>query len=289
MLSFRRCFCRPAVAIFVLTMLWPSFVLGQDKAGVVTTLEGNVTATAPRLTQPVTLKFKDDVYTNDRITTGDRSLARMLLGGKAVVTVRERSVITITETTNKSTIDLVSGKIGLAVSKERMRPGEQIEVKTPNAVAAVRGTVIVAEVERATAQVGGPGPAVVTHFWVLRGAIEAWQLVPGTNTLAGNSFQVNTLQGFTAAGGAPPTVGNIPPGQLGQITGGLTPQGQKPGGDQGQVVTQQMQAAGALLSGLNPPPPIINTIILPPINSLCGAGPCNIAPPPLPPRRDLNR
>ena len=40
----------------------------------------------------------------------------MLLGGKAVVTVRERSSLTITETLGKATIDLESGKIALAVA-----------------------------------------------------------------------------------------------------------------------------------------------------------------------------
>src|SRR5262245_31815516 len=40
------------------------------------------------------LKFRDDVMLQDRIATGDQSLARILIGGKAVVTVRERSVVT---------------------------------------------------------------------------------------------------------------------------------------------------------------------------------------------------
>ena len=60
------------------------------KAGIVTTLEGNVTATRAAAA-PIALRFKDDVFLQDRITTAEQSLARMLLGGKAVVTVRERS------------------------------------------------------------------------------------------------------------------------------------------------------------------------------------------------------
>src|SRR5438067_12326769 len=131
------------------------------KAGVVTTLEGNVTAThasAPQ--QPVPLKFKDDVLVQDRITTGSESLARMLLGGKAVVTVRERSVVTITEVPGRSTIELESGKFALAVAREKMRPGEEIQIRTPNAIAGVRGTVVITEVNRQGAQLGGGAPAV---------------------------------------------------------------------------------------------------------------------------------
>jgi len=267
---------RALAALLALITVWPSVVLGQDKAGVVTTLEGNVTAARPAVAQLLPLKFRDDVYQNDRITTGDRSLARVLLGGKAIVTVRERSVVTITELPGKSTIQLAAGKIGLAVAKERMRPGESIEVKTPNAVAAVRGTVIVAEVERATAQAGASVPGVVTHFWVLRGTIDVFQLVPGTSTPVGSSYQVSTLQGFTAAGSAPPTVGNIPPGLLGQITGGLTPSTpqQTQGGGQDSIVTQQVHTAVTLSEILSPgpppPPPLTNNN-----NNLCTGTTCS--------------
>src|SRR5206468_3277634 len=104
---------------------------GSNK-GSTTTLEGHVTAARTATPQPVALKFKDDVFVNDRVVTGDRSLARLLLGGRAVVTVRERSALTITELPGRSTIDLDSGKIAVAVAKDKMRPGDQIEVRTPN-------------------------------------------------------------------------------------------------------------------------------------------------------------
>src|SRR5262245_6273685 len=137
----------------------PTVVLAQaQKAGVVTVIEGNVTARRTAVPDR-TLNFKDDVFLQDTVATGDRSLARMLLGGKAVVTVRERSVLTITEIPGKSTIDLESGKFALAVARERMRPGEEIQIRTPNAVAGVRGTVVITEVERQGAQATGGVPA----------------------------------------------------------------------------------------------------------------------------------
>jgi len=39
----------------------------------------------------------------------------------------------------KATIDLQAGKIALAVAKDKMRPGESIEIRAANAVAGIRG------------------------------------------------------------------------------------------------------------------------------------------------------
>src|SRR5213594_2086809 len=113
-----RTFRHPALALFVLATLSPTVALGQaEKVGVVTTLEGNVTARRAVLPLPVPLKFKDDVFFRDTITTGDQSLARVLLGGKSIVTVRERSVVTITESPGRSFISLESGYIGIATDE----------------------------------------------------------------------------------------------------------------------------------------------------------------------------
>src|SRR5688572_33454007 len=119
---------RFVLALLLLGNLVPATGHAQtSRAGVVTTLEGNVTVAAVNLPQPRPLKFKDDVFVNDRVVTGDRSIARILLGGKAVVTVRERSSLTITEVPGKSTIALDRGKIAVAVAREKVRPGEEIE------------------------------------------------------------------------------------------------------------------------------------------------------------------
>src|SRR5437899_11780403 len=114
---------RPAALLIALVTLDSSLASAQAaKAGVVTTLEGNVSVTRVTLA-PQPLKFRDDVFVNDKVITGERSIARMLLGGKAVVTVRERSALTITEVPGKATVDLESGKIAVAVAKDKMRPG----------------------------------------------------------------------------------------------------------------------------------------------------------------------
>ncbi|MBI4638258.1 MAG: FecR domain-containing protein [Candidatus Rokubacteria bacterium] len=249
MLRFRR----PAVSLLVMLTLWPTLVFGQGvKAGVVTTLEGNVTAARATVPQPVSLKFKDDVFLQDKITTGDRSVARLLLGGAAVVTVRERSVLTITEVPGKSTVNLESGKIALTVARERMRAGESLEIRTPNAVAGVRGTVVVAEVSRATAQVGAGSPVVVSAFYVLQGVIEALQLDPVTLNPVGVAALVNVLQSFTVAGGAAGRIEPIRPDQIGQIRSGLAPSAPQHTGtaNQEQVSGQQVATAVSLINAL---------------------------------------
>jgi hypothetical protein len=205
---------RLAVALVLLSVLSPSIGAAQaSKAGVVTTLDGNVTVTRVAL-PPQPLKFKDDVFVDDKVATGERSLARMLLGGKAVVTVRERSVLTITEVPGKATIDLSAGKIAVAVAKDKMRPGESVEIRAANAVAGIRGTVVVAEVSTASAQAGDAGGATGT-FWVLRGQVEAFLA-----NQAGNAVLVGALQQFR--GGA---VTNIVPSQMAQILHGLSTAG----------------------------------------------------------------
>jgi hypothetical protein len=58
---------RSATALVVLTAFWPTLVFGQtSRAGVVTTLEGNVTVSRVSLA-PQPLKFKDDIFVNDKI------------------------------------------------------------------------------------------------------------------------------------------------------------------------------------------------------------------------------
>ena len=204
----------------------PSLAAAQaPRAGVVTTLEGAVTVTRAAL-PPQPLKFKDDVFVDDTVTTGERSIARMLLGGRAVVTVRERSALTLTEVPGKATLDLAAGKIAIAVAKEKMRPGESIEIRAANAVAGIRGTVVVAEVAGAAAT-----------FWVLHGQIDAvlanW---PGSPMLVGASRQFRN-------GG----VSTILPGQMAQILQGLSSGKVPPAtGSDGQAKETGVSAALAL-------------------------------------------
>lgn len=164
----------------------------QERVGVATTVVGPVTVTRVAAS-PTPLKFKDDVFLNDRVATGEQAFARMLLGGKAIVTARERSVVTITEVPGLSTIDVVSGRVSVAVDKSRMRPGELVEIKTPNAVSGIRGTIVVAEVS------GG-----VSTITVLRGLVDVYRRDPVTGNAVGQATPVSARETVTVNGGVLP-------------------------------------------------------------------------------------
>ena len=172
------------LAIGLAILACPGFGLALEPIGVVTTLSGEATRTSMAARAPAPLRFKDGVFGADTIRTGERSFVRMLLERKAVLTVRELSVLRITEDATQAAVDLKAGGIAFSVAHPRLRPGETVLVRTPNAVAAVRGTKIVVETQGA-----------VTHFHALTGALDvashanptAWRRLqaPGSLTVTG--------------------------------------------------------------------------------------------------------
>jgi hypothetical protein len=138
-----------------------------DGAGVATAVAGEVTVSHSVSPAVQPLRFKDEVFYRDRISTAARSLARLLLGKKALVTVRELSELQLVDQAGTSTVQLALGKISIGVARQRMRPGEIVEIRTQNAVAAIRGTVVVAEA------LTPPGSSLpVTRLHVLSGYID---------------------------------------------------------------------------------------------------------------------
>jgi hypothetical protein len=190
--------------VVLLLAVWPGAALAQTAGdggrgvGVVTTLAGTVTVARAALPGPQPLQFKDDIFVRDHIATAEKSVVRVLLGGKALVTVRELSSLTIKEETGRSTVDLTSGKIAMGVVRQRMRPGEVIEIRTPNAIAAIRGTVLV--VELIPEPGGSPGqPNYTTKVHVLHGLVE----VSDPNNPGAPAAQVGTLQSWSRTGSEP--------------------------------------------------------------------------------------
>src|SRR2546428_10769162 len=99
-MGFRTLVTRSAVMAAVSLML-PAAAPAQSehagKAGVVTNLQGTATVARTTAAQPAALKFRDDVFVHDRITTGEEARARILPGGQAVVPGRGRSPPPITD------------------------------------------------------------------------------------------------------------------------------------------------------------------------------------------------
>jgi len=92
-----------------------------------------------------------------------------------------------------STIDLVSGRISVAVDKSRVRPGEVVEIKTPNAVSGIRGTIVVAEVS------GG-----VSTITVLRGLVDVYRRDPVTGNAVGPATPVGVRESVAVKAGVLP-------------------------------------------------------------------------------------
>src|SRR5713101_8893106 len=71
-----------AIVVFFVGPFGPTVALAQEpRAGVVTTVEGQALLGRPTLSQPVSLKFKDDLFVRDRVETKEDSIVRVLLGG----------------------------------------------------------------------------------------------------------------------------------------------------------------------------------------------------------------
>lgn len=179
---------RALLSLAMTSLLLPATGLAQDRAGVVTTLQGTATVVRASAPDPTPLKFKDDVFARDRIATGEKSFVRVLLGGKATVTAREHTVLTVTEVPGTATIDVASGRIAVAVSKDRMKPGEVVQITTPNVIAAIRGTVVIAEVSG--------GRSVIT---VLRGLIDVTRIDPAGRTI-GQPVNVSVHETISVSG-----------------------------------------------------------------------------------------
>lgn len=145
----------------LLAAVWPARAEEQlQRAGMVTGQYGEVTVTHKTGPDKLPLQVRDPVFLLDRIETREDSGTRVLLGGKAAVTVRELSYLTITEDPGRAVVELQTGTVALRVNKAHMRPGESIEVHTPNAIIGVRGSLVVVEV-------GGTANVPQTKFTVL--------------------------------------------------------------------------------------------------------------------------
>jgi len=194
-------------------------LLGSAQAapevGVVTTLQGEATVARLASTSPLPLKFRDSIFEKDRINTGEKSIVKVLMGGRAIVTVRELSVLTITEEVGRTVVNLESGKIAVGVAKQRMKPGETLEVHTPNAVAAVRGTVFVVEVTRQGAEVGGGNLPAATQVTTVQGTVQVGAI--GGNPT--NTALVNALQSVSVHGANVLQVQNWSQQQMNQLVG----------------------------------------------------------------------
>ena len=244
------------VAALVCTSPILASAQSDDSAGVVTTVNGDATLLrAVAAAQPVSLRMRDEIFVRDRIQTRERSLVRVLLGGKALITVRELSVLTVTEDAGRVTVDLQSGKIGVAVVKARMRPGEIIEIRTPNATAAVRGTVFVVDVDPTPPEQSAGGQTATTRVHLFHGALDVSARLDPSNP----TVRLAELQSVVVTGNALGAVKPISRDAVASLTADLKPrqvnQPDAPAEFTGGLVAREQGRAVMLATALLAPVP----------------------------------
>jgi hypothetical protein len=274
-------------------VLWPALAGAQaSKAGTVTALQGQATVARATLATPVALRFPDDVFVRDRIETGERSVARVLLGGKAIVTIRELSVFTVTEEPGRAVVELTKGKLALGVAKKLMQPGESVEIRGPNVAAAVRGSYLTF----AVGTVGGTPSSTVAVLEESQ-CIPVWVLDDPTRTVCLSANE--TVEGVGSNLGLPRSLtaeearreaqaGEAPrPDALDVLPPGLAPPLRR------EVL--QLATVPFTLSGVRPPlftppqrPPVSPVTLNlqnsgPTLTGVPTALPPSVGPPPAPP------
>ena len=159
-------FWRSVALVGLLVVAPPIWATAQPSlTGVITLLQGPVTVTRASAHEPAPLQLRDGVFADEQIRTGENGFARILLGGKAIVTMQERSNLQIAEDLGTSTLTMGEGRIAVAVARELTKTGELIEILTPTALASSRGAVVVVGVAKD-----------VTTFTVVRGLVDVTRI-----------------------------------------------------------------------------------------------------------------
>jgi hypothetical protein len=201
MIVFNRTPRKPGFRPFLISVLFGSLACfapeagAQQTVGVVTALKGAAQLT--RAGSQSGLRFKDGLVLRDTVDTREQSLVRILFGGKSTLTVRELSRLEVREESlptgaTRTTHTLSSGGALVHVVRQLLRPGDEVQIQTPNGVAAVRGTTIFVRYTPASSE---------ATFTVLSGSavITAPGLAPVTVT-AGFSLSIvgTAATGFRA-------------------------------------------------------------------------------------------
>src|SRR3990167_1211487 len=121
-------------SVLGLVLLIPLLTYAQQQpAGVVTGLQGQAQLSRPAAT-PTPLRFRDGVVIRDVVDTREKSLARILFGGRSTVTVRELSRLEVREellpgAARRDVHDLSSGAILVNVARQLMQPGDEVQIR----------------------------------------------------------------------------------------------------------------------------------------------------------------
>ncbi len=133
--------------IIICLALMASLVMSSDKAGEIRALKGK--ASIIRSDKPVNAAVKDSLLLMDVVETEKDSKAKILFVDDSLLTLGEKSRLLVKEyllgddkKRGQSVFNLIDGKVRAIVGKNKL------EINTPTAVAAARGTVFVTWVNK---------------------------------------------------------------------------------------------------------------------------------------------
>lgn len=105
-------------------------------------------------------KTGDSLIYSDAVKTGPNSLAHILFADGSAVLVKENSRLVLQGTPRKTIVSFSIGEFLVGI-KKKFAAGQSFKVRTPSAVAAVRGTLFWGKVEKdGSAQFAGLGHTV---------------------------------------------------------------------------------------------------------------------------------
>jgi hypothetical protein len=240
-------------------------VARAEEVGWVASLEG--AAERQRAGAWTGLAAGEALELHDHVRTGAASKVKLLLRDDSVLTLAERSEMVLDEqvagAAPSSSFSLLLGKMRAVVTERYSASGAKFEVKSPTAIAGVRGTSFIAEYDRDKDETQVVG---IERFTVVRSLADATgakgvRLGPGdATTVRRGSFPTlptklpaAALQGLvgatTASKGASGTGG---PKAEPRLPGGA---GSRDGSPEGRVVDQPFGGKGK--KDVAPPPPPI--------------------------------
>jgi len=201
-------------ALIVATILCLGVPALAEVHGVLRVVKGDVQIKSGSTGVQSRAKLGQEVYPKDTIITGKEARAKIVMIDNNELNVSPDSHIEIqnyeynpTENKKNVLLNVLYGKVRSKVEQKYDGKTSKFQVKTPSAVAGVRGTDFVASYDQGTQK-----SSVVTF----RGAVEFG--LPGANGSIRNSVSVTPGKIAESSGGsAPSTPSNVPKAQLAKM------------------------------------------------------------------------
>ena len=138
-----------------LLLLWPLPSRGQEpeRIGTVLVVEGVAEVRAQGGTTWEQLRFRDAIFLNDTVRTGEESKVKILLQDDSIMTLGERSqmqftAFLVTPQRRRSVVNLLLGKLRVLTTRF-FGGGSRTEIHTANTVVGVRGSEGITEYQAA--------------------------------------------------------------------------------------------------------------------------------------------